>query len=420
MMYSIEIIGAFDFLPKETMIGTLEYERVKGNPSYRFQYDPRFLSSFPNVSLSADLGQFLGLQTSDIGIFRFLGDALPDRWGRALIDKRERMEAQEAGRLPRTFDDFGYLIRIDDSTRMGALRFRYNGQYLGVTSDNRTVPPITSLETFIRETQLIEEAERKGMPVRKQWIDNVILPGSSLGGARPKLSVIDEYGNLSIAKIPSVNDTYDIGLWEHFACTLARKAGINTADTRVLRIGSTPYHTLLSKRFDRVGSRRIHFASSLTLCGLKDGDNAANGKGYPDIIDAMAGDAGINSLERNIRELYRRAAFNILIGNHDDHFRNHGFLLRKDGWELSPAYDLNPSNETTQVLAISPYSNHSSIKALLDASEYYLIRHNDAADIIREVTLAVKGWRQVARNLRIPEQEQVRFANRIEWGMAGQ
>lgn len=420
MMYSVEIIGAFDFLPKETLIGTLEYERVKGNPSYRFQYDQGFLSSFPNVSLSADLGQFLGLQTSDIGIFRFLGDALPDRWGRALIDKRERMEAQEAGRLPRTFDDFGYLVRIDDSTRMGALRFRYNGQYLGVTSDNRTVPPLTSLETFIRETQLIEEAERKGTPVRKQWIDNVILPGSSLGGARPKLSVIDECGNLSIAKIPSVNDTYDIGLWEHFACTLARKAGINTAETRVLRIGSTPYHTLLSKRFDRAGSRRIHFASSLTLCGLKDGDNAANGKGYPDIIDAMAGDAGINSLERNIRELYRRAAFNILIGNHDDHFRNHGFLLRQDGWELSPAYDLNPSNETTQVLAISPYSNHSSIKALLDASEYYLIRHNDAADIIREVTLAVKGWRQVARNLRIPEQEQVRFANRIEWGMAGQ
>lgn len=420
MMYSIEIIGAFDFLPKETMIGTLEYERVKGNPSYRFQYDPGFLSSFPNVSLSADLGQFLGLQTSDIGIFRFLGDALPDRWGRALIDKRERMEAQEAGRLPRTFDDFGYLVRIDDSTRMGALRFRYNGQYLGITSDNRTVPPLTSLETFIRETQLIEEAERKGTPVRKQWIDNVILPGSSLGGARPKLSVIDENGNLSIAKIPSVNDTYDIGLWEHFACTLAKRAGINTAETRVLRIGSTPYHTLLSKRFDRVGSRRIHFASSLTLCGLKDGDNAANGKGYPDIIDAMAGDAGINSLERNIRELYRRAAFNILIGNHDDHFRNHGFLLRKDGWELSPAYDLNPSNETTQVLAISPYSNHSSIKALLEASEYYLIRHNDAADIIREVTKAVKGWRQVAKNLRIPEHEQVRFTDRIEWGVAGQ
>ena len=420
MMYSIEVLAAFDFLPEEIVIGILDYERVKGNPSYRFQYDQGFLSSFPNVSLSADLGQFLGLQTSDIGIFRFLGDALPDRWGRALIDKRERMEAQEAGRLPRTFDDFGYLVRIDDSTRMGALRFRYNGQYLGVTSDNRTVPPLTSLETFIRETQLIEEAERKGTPVRKQWIDNVILPGSSLGGARPKLSVIDECGNLSIAKIPSVNDTYDIGLWEHFACTLARKAGINTAETRVLRIGSTPYHTLLSKRFDRAGSRRIHFASSLTLCGLKDGDNAANGKGYPDIIDAMAGDAGINSLERNIRELYRRAAFNILIGNHDDHFRNHGFLLRQDGWELSPAYDLNPSNETTQVLAISPYSNHSSIKALLDASEYYLIRHNDAADIIREVTLAVKGWRQVARNLRIPEQEQVRFANRIEWGMAGQ
>ena len=419
MMYSIEVLAAFDFLPEEIVIGILDYERVKGNPSYRFQYDKGFLASFPNISLSADLGKFLGLQTSDSGIFRFLGDALPDRWGRALIDKRERMEAQETGRLPRTFDDFGYLIRIDDSTRMGALRFRYNGQHLGITTDNRTVPPITSLETFIREAQMIEEAERTGTPIRKQWIDNVILPGSSLGGARPKLSVTDEDGNLHIAKIPSINDAYDIGLWEHFACTLAKKAGIDVAETRALRIGTTPYHTLLSKRFDRTGNHRIHFASSLTLCGLKDGDNATNGKGYPDIIDAMAGDAGINSLERNIRELYRRVTFSILIGNHDDHFRNHGFLLRKDGWELSPAYDLNPSNETSQVLAISPHSNHSSIKALLDASEYYLIKHKDAADIIREVTMALRSWRQVARNLRIPVHEQDRFSRRIEWGLDG-
>lgn len=416
-MYSIEIIAAFDFLPEEISIGTLEYERVKGNPSFRFQYNKRFLELLPNVSLSADLGKFLGLQTSDSGIFRFLGDALPDRWGRALIDKRERIEAMEAGRIPRTFDDFGYLIRIDDSLRMGALRFRYNGNYLGLSSGIMTVPPVASLEMFIREAQMIEEAERKGTPIRKQWVDNVILPGSSLGGARPKLSIIDEDGRLCIAKIPSINDTYDIGLWEHFACTLARKAGINATETRVIRVGTTPYHTLISKRFDREGNNRIHYASSLSLTGLKDGDNAGNGKGYIDIIDAISGDAGINSLEKNIRELYRRVAFSILIGNHDDHFRNHGFLLRKDGWELSPAFDLNPTNELTQVLAISPYSNNSSIKELLDASEYYLMRRQEATDIIREVAMAVKNWRQVAKNLRIPEQEQERFSKRIEWGL---
>lgn len=323
----------------------------------------------------------------------------------------------EAGRIPRTFDDFGYLIRIDDSLRMGALRFRYNGNYLGLSSGIMTVPPVASLEMFIREAQMIEEAERKGTPIRKQWVDNVILPGSSLGGARPKLSIIDEDGRLCIAKIPSINDTYDIGLWEHFACTLARKAGINATETRVIRVGTTPYHTLISKRFDREGNNRIHYASSLSLTGLKDGDNAGNGKGYIDIIDAISGDAGINSLEKNIRELYRRVAFSILIGNHDDHFRNHGFLLRKDGWELSPAFDLNPTNELTQVLAISPYSNNSSIKELLDASEYYLMRRQEATDIIREVAMAVKNWRQVAKNLRIPEQEQERFSKRIEWGL---
>lgn len=208
-----------------------------------------------------------------------------------------------------------------------------------------SVPPLESLDTFIREAHSIEWAEKKGEALEdNQWIDHVWKQGSSLGGARPKANIVDEDGQLFIAKIPSVNDRYDIALWEHFACTLARKAGIHAAASRIIRVGPTPYHTLLSKRFDREGGKRIHFASSLTLTGLHDGDNAQNNKGYIDIIDAMAGDFGINRLRENISELYRRIAFNVIIGNHDDHFRNHGFLLRKDGWQLAPAYDINPTN----------------------------------------------------------------------------
>ncbi len=417
MMYSIEVLAAFDFLPREMAVGRLEYERVKGKPSYRFSYDKDFLTIFPHLSLSEDLGNFLGLQASYENFFSFLGDALPDRWGRALIDKKERLEALEAQRVPRQFDDFGYLVRITDSTRMGALRFKYKGHYLGMDNGAMSVPPVTNLDTFIREAHLIEKAEKNNTPYEKEWIDNVWKPGSSLGGARPKLNVLDG-DNLWIAKIPSVKDTYDIGLWEHFACVLAKKAGINVATTRILRVGPTPFHTLLSKRFDRDGGKRVHFASSLTLTGLKDGDNATNGKGYIDIIDAMAGDVGVNSLEKNTKELFRRVVFNILTGNHDDHFRNHGFLLRSNGWELSPAYDLNPSFEKTQVLAITPYSNNSSIKELIDSSDYYLISHDDAINIVREVSSAVEQWRQVAINLRIPDTEQNRFAERFSWSLS--
>lgn len=418
MMYSIEILAAFDFLPREKTIGTLEYERIKGNASFRFSYEREFLNAFPKMTLSADLGKFLGVQAATGNLFSFLGDALPDRWGRALIDKKEHLEAKEANRLPRTFDDFGYLVRIDDFSRMGALRLKYNGKYIGLDNGQLNVPPIAELETFIREAHLIEEAERKNLPYQKTWLNNMWKPGSSLGGARPKLNIIDTDGNLLIAKIPSVKDTYDIGLWEHFACTLAKKAGIKTAESRILKIGPTPYHTLLSKRFDRNFGKRIHFASSLTLTGLKDGDNATDGKGYIDIVDAMAGDIGINSLSENTSELFRRIVFNILIGNHDDHFRNHGFLLRPDGWELSPAYDLNPSLEKTQVLAISPYSNQSSVKELFESSDYYLLSKNEAKEIIEEVTASVGQWRQIAKNIKISPGEQERFAKRFDWAIS--
>ena len=418
MMYSIEILAAFDFLPQEMVIGTLDYERLKGDASFRFSFNQEFLLRFPGLTISADLGKYLGMQAASGNLFSFLGDALPDRWGKALVDKKERMEAKESERLPRSFDDFGYLVRIDDFSRMGALRFRLNGRYIGADDSKLNVPPITNLHSFISEAQMIEEAERKNTPYQKDWIDNVWRPGSSLGGARPKLNVIDEDGSLLIAKIPSIKDTYDVGLWEHFMCRLARKAGINVVESKVLKVGPTPYHTFLSKRFDRNGDKRIHFASSLTLTGLKDGDNAANNKGYIDIVDAMAGDIGINSLSRNTTELFRRIAFNILTGNHDDHFRNHGFLLHPDGWELSPAYDLNPSNERTQVLAVTPYSNSSSIKELYECSDYYLITKNEAKEIIEEVTIAVEQWSQLAKNIKIPMTEQERFSERFKWALS--
>ena len=417
MMYSIDVLAAFDFLDKEVKVGTLEYERLKGSSSYRFACDEKFLESFPSIKLSADLGDFAGWQSARSDIFSFLGDALPDRWGRALVDKRERIIAQRENRIPRVFDDFGYLIRIDDSTRSGALRFRYKGQYIGLQDDGPAVPPIASLDEFIRDAHQIERADDDGIDlVRDEWLLNVWRQGSSLGGARPKASIEDN-GSLWIAKIPSAKDSYDIAIWEHFACVLAKKAGIDVAETRIISAGPTPYHTLLSKRFDREGTSRVHFASSLTLTGLRDGDNAENNKGYIDIVDAMAGDCGVADLRRNVTELFRRVVFNIIIGNHDDHFRNHGFLLRKEGWQLSPAYDINPTNSLTQSLMISEKSNDSSLAELLEASDYYLIERHTAEEIMQQVLSVVEDWRTIARRSGISSSEQQRFGKRIEYSL---
>lgn len=413
-MYLIEVIGDFDFLQGPVRVGVLEYERMKGNASYRFKYDDAFLKRLPKIRLSADLGRFPGLQSSGNGIFSCFSDALPDRWGKALIDKRERLLASKDNKIPRVFDDFGYLVRIDDVTRMGAFRFRYDGSYLGLRSDNQVVPPLSGLDAFIREAHEIEQAEERGDTLmREDWIYNVWKQGASLGGARPKATVVDD-GAFWIAKIPSLKDKYDVGLWEFFANTLAAKCGISVPKAKVLRIGPTPYHTYFVKRFDRDGNKRIHYASSLTLTGFHDGDNAESNKGYIDIADAIVGDAGVCHPSDNLKELFRRVAFNIVIGNHDDHFRNHGFLLTNNGWELSPAFDMNPTNSLNQSLLISPTSNNSSLTELLEASDYYLIDKDTARNIIQYVVRAAEGWQTHAKSIGIPPSEQERFARRFE------
>ena len=228
-------------------------------------------------------------------------------------------------------------------------------------------------------------------------------PGSSLGGARPKANVIDENHNIFMAKFPSLNDDYDVGIWEHFCHLLAKNAGINAAETKVITTNDK-HHTLLSHRFDRTyAGRRIHFASAMTLLGLNDGDNATTGHGYIDIVDFII--SGCTDVEANLRELFRRVAFNICVGNSDDHFRNHGFLLTAKGWTLSPAYDMNPTLKDHQSLLINSKTNKSDLSILLDSCNEYMLTHEVAKGIINEVVAAVKDWRTLANRLGIAKQE---------------
>ena len=389
--------------PQSETVGTLGHDMIRGNATYQWEYDTRWLQTHRSIILSGDLLNAGGAQFAQGHLFGFLQDAIPDRWGKRLIEKRERLLAEREGRT-----------LIDDTTRMGALRLHDNGQLLGTAYADTPVPPLTYLREFVDIAQEYEREDAKGRTIREEWLHHLYKQGSSLGGARPKANVRDTDGSLWIAKIPSVNDDYDVAIWEYFALRMAAKCGINVPEMRLLPLAGQRYNTLLSKRFDRKGDERIHYASAMTLTGLRDGADANTDNGYLDIVDVIIGNAGFVNPQAALEQLYRRVAFSIIIGNHDDHFRNHGFLLTKDGWDWSPAFDINPSLEDTQSLLISRDSNESSLNELRSAAEYYMLSSDTAGRIIKDVCTAMQSWRQVASQCRISASEMERFATRID------
>lgn len=414
-MERLLVFADFDWLDKPELVGELCYEKLRGSDSYAFQYDEHWLKGHAEVKLSEDINNYPGMQYTQPGqdVFGCFSDALPDRWGRTMLKRREQILASEEKRAVRSLSSFDYLMGIDDFSRMGGFRFKkeLEGEFINLSASLK-IPPLTELKDLLHASREIEKSEEANVLPEKKWIAQLIQPGSSLGGARPKASVLDEKGNLCIAKFPSRKDDYDAGLWEHFSHLLAQKAGIEVAQTKVLG-GLGKYHTFLSRRFDRKDeAKRVHFASSMSLLGLKDGDNAQGGYGYLDMVDFIL--QGCCDVEQNLQELYRRVAFNMCIGNSDDHFRNHGFLLTQKGWTLSPAYDMNPTLNEYQSLLVNESSNKADISVLLDSCESYLIKKEIAANIIQEVQTAVSGWESLAVQLQIPVREMTLFKDRFK------
>ena len=414
-MERLLVFADFDWLDKPELVGELCYEKLRGSESYAFRFDDNWLKFHAGIKLSEDINNYPGLQYTQPGndIFGCFSDALPDRWGRTLLKRREQIQASEEKRAVRNLSSFDYLMGIDDFSRMGGFRLKreLDGDFINV-SPSLKIPPLTELRQLVLASQEVEKSEENDVLPEKKWIAQLIQPGTSLGGARPKAGVLDDSGNLCIAKFPSRKDDYDTGLWEHFSHLLARKAGIYAAQTKVLG-GLGKYHTLLSKRFDRTDEgKRIHFASSMSLLGLRDGDNAQGGYGYLNIVDFIL--QSCCDVEKNLQELYRRVAFNICIGNSDDHFRNHGFLLTPRGWTLSPAYDMNPTLNEYQSLLINESSNKADIRTLLESCESYMIKKEVAKNIIRQVQAAVAGWENLAVLLQIPAREVTMFKDRFK------
>lgn len=414
-MRKLYVYADFDWLKEIEFVGELGYESLRGSDSYCFTYDKEWLKRHADLILSDDLNNYPGQQHTLPGkdIFGCFSDALPDRWGRTLLLRREQIMASEEGRPVRRLSSFDFLTGIDDASRMGGFRFKEepSGEFINVR-ESLKIPPLTDIRELVAASKEFEKSEEANILPDRKWLKQLVQPGSSLGGARPKASVTDATKALYVAKFPSRKDDYDVGLWEHLVHLLAAEAGICTALTKLISTGEG-HHTLLSRRFDRTQEgRRIHFASAMTLLGLTDGDDAATGYGYLDIVDFIL--RGCTDVDANLRELYRRVAYSICIGNSDDHFRNHGFLLTPKGWTLSPAYDMNPTLNDHQSLLISTASNKSDLGILLDACEDYMLDAHEACRIITEVVNVTREWRRLAVRLGASKREMDMFGGVFE------
>ena len=413
-MTKIYVYADFNWLKKVELVGELSMQSIRGKESYSFEFSKDWLKNYGSIQLSDDINNYTGIQycQQNNEIFGCFADSLPDRWGRTLILRREQILAMEEKRPVRRLTEFDFLTGIDDYTRIGGFRYKIDrtGEFIN-TSNKLQIPPITEIKELVRASNEIELSEEKNTLPQKKWLFQLIQPGTSLGGARPKATIIDENKHLYIAKFPSRNDLYDVGLWEHLSHLLAKESGLNCSESKVIKTGNK-YHTLLSKRFDRTAdNKRIHYASAMTMLGLKDGCNANTGNGYLDIVNYII--KNCCNVDFNLKELYRRVAFNISIGNSDDHFRNHGFLLTPQGWTLSPAFDINPSLSKEQSLLINSYTAKSDLNILLDSCEEYMLNHNTAKQIIEEVLKGISKWKLLANKINIPQSEQNIFKDRF-------
>ncbi len=413
-MTKIYVYADFNWLKKVELVGELSMQSIRGKESYSFEFSKDWLKNYGSIQLSDDINNYTGIQycQQNNEIFGCFADSLPDRWGRTLILRREQILAMEEKRPVRRLTEFDFLTGIDDYTRIGGFRYKIDptGEFIN-TSNKLQIPPITEIKELVRASNEIELSEEKNTLPQKKWLFQLIQPGTSLGGARPKATIIDENKHLYIAKFPSRNDLYDVGLWEHLSHLLAKESGLNCSESKVIKAGNK-YHTLLSKRFDRTAdNKRIHYASAMTMLGLKDGCNANTGNGYLDIVNYII--KNCCNVDYNLKELYRRVAFNISIGNSDDHFRNHGFLLTPQGWTLSPAFDINPSLSKEQSLLINSYTAKSDLNILLDSCEEYMLNHNTAKQIIEEVLKGISKWKLLANKINIPQSEQNIFKDRF-------
>jgi len=396
------------------LLGRLWARQRKERENATFEYERSWLMHSDRFSLEPALHLGPGPFPAPAGapLFGAIGDSAPDRWGRILMRRAERRRADREKRTPRTLREIDYLLLVSDEARQGALRFAdQDGGPLLLDPGPAQIPPLIDLPRLLSASERVQDDSETEEDLRL-----LLAPGSSLGGARPKASVRDRDGHLAIAKFPSKSDEYNNVLWEALALRLAGKAGLNAATWRLETTTEKP--VLLLRRFDREKAIRIPFLSAMSMLGAKDNEPHS----YLEFVDSLR-QYGAAPRE-DMRELWRRIVFSILISNTDDHLRNHGFLhAGPQGWRLAPAYDLNPVPADIKPRILTTAINHDDGTASLDlafeVAEYFELDLKEARQIAREVGAATKKWRIEAVKLGLTKREIERMASAFEHADSG-
>jgi len=404
-----EIIVHVDLEGESRLAGRL-WSRVRGGrESASFEYDRSWLENPRRFALEPALALASAPFHTCRGkaLFAAMGDSVPDRWGRALMCRAEIRRAQRKRETPRALFDADILLLADDEARQGALRFKADpkGPFLA-QEGGKGIPPLAALPRLLAAAERVSRHEEDDEDLRL-----LLAPGSCLGGTRPKACVRDSDGTLMLAKFPQPGDDFDVVLWEGVALSLAAKAGVETPDWRIERIGDQ--HVILIRRFDRDGAGRIPFLSAMAMLDASDHEP----RSYLEIADALRQHGG--AAKADLIQLWRRIAFGVLVSNTDDHLRNHGFLRRDHaGWRLSPAYDINPvpSRVRARILStsISADDPAASIALALDTAGHYGLRPEEARDFAAQAAQAVSGWRGEAARLGVAADEIGRMASAFE------
>jgi serine/threonine-protein kinase HipA len=407
----IEVWADWYFLEEPQKVGVLTASISRGREIFSFEYEKSWLLGGHSFQLDPQLQLYEGNfhVTEGIENFGAFLDSSPDRWGRTLMQRREALLAKEEKRPVKTLMPSDYLLGVYDQTRMGALRFKIDGPFLD-DHKNIPTPPWTSIRELEQASLFLESDGSEEAPGFSTQLKLLFAPGSPLGGARPKANVLDPSGHLWIAKFPSRDDLKDVGGWEAVVYELAKKCGITVTETRAQKFANK-YHTFLAKRFDRLSNgKRVHFSSAMTLLQYKDGDNHQAGVSYLELADFISSNGAPSKVNRDLEELWKRIVFSIAVSNSDDHLRNHGFLLSEEGWELSPAYDINP-NEMADGLSlnISWDSNAQDFDLAKSIAQDFRVSPAKADEIVDKVKAEVCTWGKVAEGYGISRSERQRM-----------
>jgi serine/threonine-protein kinase HipA len=391
------------------LAGRLWIHAKGSSQSASFEYDNGWIDAGHHFALEPALQVGPGPHHTAAGraLFGAIGDSAPDRWGRTLLARRERLQAKGSGRAPRTLLEIDYLLGLSDFTRQGALRFKREEDGPFLAEGGGRVPPFIELGRLMDAAARVTEEEET-----EEDLHLLLAPGSSLLGSRPKASVRAEDGDLMIAKFNRADDDYDVGRWEGVAMSLANMAGLSVASWVVEQVNGRT--VLLMRRFDREDEIRIPFLSAMSMLEAVDGEH----RSYMEIADALRMHSA--STTEDLHELWRRVVFTVLISNTDDHLRNHGFVYAGgQGWRLSPAYDLNPvpTDVRPRILStaiVEGEDRSASMDLAFLAAEHFGIKDDEAREIARDVARAVAQWRETARRLGASESECDRMASAFE------